>query len=116
MRSKYTSSPCVSTIATAIVQLFFFASAIAAGAIFLAVSAVIDGPYIGCACAKARAGIPAAIAKQIINGAATRVIGNALYACMLVSTRHDARDPHDRDRSARDAVQPHEGACRPRRQ
>ena len=74
MRSKYTSSPCVSTIAIAIVQLFFFASAMAAGAIVLAVSAVIEGPYIGCACAKARAGIPAAIARHIINGAATRVM------------------------------------------
>src|SRR6187399_2015375 len=75
IRSKYTSSPCVSTIAIAIVQLFFFASAIAAGAIFFAVSAVIDGPYIGCACAKASAGTPAAITRQIRNGAATRVIG-----------------------------------------
>jgi hypothetical protein len=40
--------------------LFFFASAIAAGAIVFAVSAVIEGPYIGCACARASAGTPAA--------------------------------------------------------
>ena len=65
-------------MAIAIVQLFFFASAIAAGAIVFAVSAVIEGPYIGCACAKARAGTPAAIARHIINGAATRVMAGII--------------------------------------
>jgi hypothetical protein len=67
-------------MAIAIVQLFFFASARAAGAIFFAVSAVIDGPYIGCACAKARAGTPAAIAKQIRNGGCHSRHRAALYA------------------------------------
>src|SRR5262245_41744105 len=43
--SKYTRSPAVSTIAAAIVQLFLRASASAAAAAFLALSALIDMPY-----------------------------------------------------------------------
>ena len=44
IRSKYTRSPAMSTIATAIVQPFFRASAIAGAATFLAVSTLRDVP------------------------------------------------------------------------
>src|SRR4029450_6489640 len=53
--SKYTRSPAVSTIAAAIVQLFLRASASAAAAAFLAVSALIDRPYGFGSCANALA-------------------------------------------------------------
>src|SRR6185436_16786094 len=63
--SKYTRSPAGSTIATAMVHWFFFASATAAAATVFAWSAVMVGPYMfGCPCAAVRTGMSAPAARS----------------------------------------------------